>query len=80
MKRTWLITTGAAALGAIAGYVYWSQVGCGSGACAITSSPLNSTLYGALMGGLLANSFSAKPKPSNPSSGHGADQGDGPPR
>jgi phage shock protein E len=44
-------------LGAIAGYMYYSYIGCASGTCAITSKPLNSTLYGALMGGLLLNSF-----------------------
>lgn len=43
--------------GAIAGYLYYSYIGCASGSCAITSKPLNSTLYGALMGGLLLNSF-----------------------
>jgi hypothetical protein len=45
------------ALGAIAGYIYYLQIGCVSGTCMITSSPLNSTLYGAMMGGLLLNTF-----------------------
>lgn len=62
MKRAWLITIGAAVLGAAAGYLYYAQVGCASGSCAITSSPVSSTLYGALMGGLLANSFKPKDK------------------
>lgn len=44
-------------VGAIAGYAYYHFVGCASGTCAITSKPLNSTLYGALMGGLLVSSF-----------------------
>jgi len=44
-------------LGAIAGYLYYYFIGCVSGTCAITSKPLNSTLYGALMGGLLFNMF-----------------------
>jgi len=44
-------------LGAAAGYAYYLQVGCASGTCMITSKPLNSTLYGALMGGLLLNTF-----------------------
>jgi len=39
-------------LGAIAGYLYWQQVGCTSGTCMITSKPLNSTIYGAVMGTL----------------------------
>lgn len=41
-----------AILGALAGYMYWHFVGCVSGTCAITSKPLNSTLYGSLMGTL----------------------------
>ncbi|MFZ4797729.1 MAG: DUF6132 family protein [Bacteroidia bacterium] len=44
-------------LGSIAGYAYYYFVGCASGTCAITSKPLNSTLYGAMMGGLLADLF-----------------------
>lgn len=42
-------------MGAIAGYWYYSAIGCSSGTCAITSKPLNSTIYGALMGGLLGD-------------------------
>ncbi|MFN5704787.1 MAG: DUF6132 family protein [bacterium] len=45
------------AMGAVAGYLYWMFVGCDSGTCAITSKPLNSTLYGAMMGGLTLNLF-----------------------
>ncbi|MEO8446417.1 MAG: DUF6132 family protein [bacterium] len=44
-------------VGAIGGYAYYHFVGCVSGTCAITSKPLNSTLYGAMMGGLLFSSF-----------------------
>lgn len=43
--------------GAIAGYLYYYYVGCASGTCAITSKPLNSTLYGAMMGGVFLNMF-----------------------
>jgi len=43
--------------GAVGGYLYYHFVGCASGTCAITSKPVNSTLYGALMGGLLLNIF-----------------------
>jgi len=50
-------------LGAIAGFLCYYMVGCESGNCAITSKPINSTLYGALMGGLLFNIFKKeKPK------------------
>jgi len=40
-------------LGAIAGYAYYYFIGCSSGTCAITSNPVNSTLYGSLFGVLL---------------------------
>jgi len=46
-----------AMVGAIGGYLYYHYVGCASGTCPITSKPLNSTLYGAVMGGLLLNIF-----------------------
>lgn len=44
-------------LGAAAGYAYYHFVGCDSGTCAITSKPVNSTLYGAMMGGLFFGLF-----------------------
>jgi hypothetical protein len=44
-------------LGATAGFLYWNFVGCASGTCMITSKPINSTLYGGLMGYLLFNIF-----------------------
>ena len=43
--------------GAIGGYFYYHFVGCSSGTCAITSKPMNSTLYGAMMGGLFLSIF-----------------------
>lgn len=43
--------------GSILGYLYYYFVACSSDTCAITSKPLNSTLYGAIMGGLLFNMF-----------------------
>lgn len=39
--------------GAIAGYLYYHFVGCASGTCAITSNPINSTLYFSIVGGLV---------------------------
>ena len=56
-KKVILITGIGIAIGALAGYAYYFYVGCASGTCAITSKPLNSTLYGALMGGLIFNMF-----------------------
>lgn len=48
--------------GAVAGFLYWHFVGCDSGSCAITSKPLNSTLYGSVMGGLLLSMFTKEKK------------------
>ena len=48
MKK-WLLnnklTVIGAILGAIGGFLYYYFVGCASGTCGITSSPVNSTLY-----------------------------------
>jgi hypothetical protein len=44
-------------VGAIGGFAYYHFVGCSSGTCPITSKPLNSTLYGAMMGALLFSIF-----------------------
>ncbi|MFN8308417.1 MAG: DUF6132 family protein [Chitinophagales bacterium] len=52
-KFSWM----GAGIGAAGGLAYYSFVGCSTGTCAITSSPVNSTLYGALMGFLLFSSF-----------------------
>jgi len=49
-------------IGSFAGWCYWYFVGCSSGTCAITSSPVNSTLYGALMGGILLSMFKKEKK------------------
>lgn len=57
MKRIWWITISVAVVGALAGWLYWRYVGCSTGSCSITSDPLNSTLYGMLMGGLVGNTL-----------------------
>jgi len=44
-------------LGTVGGFLYWKQIGCTSGTCPITSSPINSTIYGAIMGGLILSMF-----------------------
>lgn len=60
MKR-WLIKNKfyflGAIVGAIAGFLYWKLIGCASGSCAITSSPINSTLYFMMMGILFVSIF-----------------------
>lgn len=52
-----LLTIIGVPIGAIAGFLYWKFVGCNSGIYAITSNPLNSTLYGSVMGGLVFSMF-----------------------
>jgi len=61
-KKAILINVIGIVIGAIAGYLYYFYVGCASGTCSITSKPLNSTFYGAVMGGLLLNMFITYPK------------------
>lgn len=61
-KKNIIITCLGVVVGLIAGYAYYHYVGCMSGTCAITSKPVNSTLYGGLMGGLFFNLF-VKEKP-----------------
>lgn len=57
-KKVIIITVLGMLVGAACGYAYYHFIGCASGTCAITSKPLNSTLYGAVLGGLLFNSIS----------------------
>ena len=57
-----LLTSIGIAIGALAGYGYYFYMGCASGTCAITSKPPNSTLYGAVMGGLVFNIFMKETK------------------
>lgn len=47
-------------IGALGGYFYYSEVGCVTGTCAITSNPWMSTLWGAALGYLLFDMFSGK--------------------
>lgn len=43
--------------GALTGLGYYVLVGCSTGSCAITSSPINSMLYMGLIGWLLSNAL-----------------------
>lgn len=52
-------------VGATGGYLYYHYVGCASGSCAITSKPINSTVYGAIMGGLLLSLLKKEPIKTN---------------
>lgn len=53
-KRLMIISIGVI-IGGIVGYLYWKNIGCSSGICAITSVWYRSTLYGMFMGGVLAD-------------------------
>jgi len=52
MKKRWAYLIGGI-VGGIGGYLYWYYIGCSSGTCPITSSPLMSTIWGVLLGSLL---------------------------
>jgi hypothetical protein len=49
-------------IGAIIGYSYYFFIGCKSGTCLITGRPMNSSIYGAVMGMLAINIFSNNKK------------------
>lgn len=51
-----------ALLGAAGGYLYYVKIGCNSGSCPITGNPWMSTLWGAIMGYLLADLIPVKNK------------------
>lgn len=61
IKKNILVIIGAI-VGLGAGYAYYHFVGCASGTCAITSKPLNSSIYGSVMGGLLFSMIPIKKK------------------
>jgi len=46
-----------AAVGGGLGFAYYKFVGCSSGACPLTSNPIISTIYGSVVGALIATSF-----------------------
>jgi glycopeptide antibiotics resistance protein len=45
--------------GALAGYLYFYFVGCAAGTCPISSNPVISTIYGAVLGFLISNIFTS---------------------
>lgn len=50
------------AMGAIGGYLYYIYIGCNSGSCPITSSPIMSVIWGAVLGGLIVSMFKKEKK------------------
>jgi hypothetical protein len=59
--RNWIINNkiilAGVMLGAITGYFYYCLIGCSSGTCPISSKPVNSTVYFALMGAVFFSLF-----------------------
>ena len=52
-----IVTLIGIAAGAVVGFLFYKLVGCRSGACLLTSNPVRSVLYWALIGGLAASGF-----------------------
>ncbi len=63
-KQHWILLLGVI-VGTIGGYLYWHFIGCNNGTCPITSSPINSSIAGALLGGLVFTSFPNSKKNEN---------------
>jgi len=64
IKKNWFYLVGSI-IGAIGGYLYWRYVGCSTGTCPITSSPIISTIWGMILGGLLFGMIFVKNKNKN---------------
>ncbi len=54
IKARWKAMSLGVLIGAVLGYGFYAFIGCRTGTCGITSDPLNSTAYGALVGLLWA--------------------------
>ena len=57
LSKRYLLTTFGVIIGMVGGFLYWKFIGCSTGSCPITASPVNCTLWGGAMGGLLLNLF-----------------------
>ena len=51
------LTVAGIIVGGILGYAYYFFIGCNTGSCAITSKPINSSVYGMVMGYLMFSIF-----------------------
>jgi len=58
--RISILTLSGIVIGAIGGYIYYLQVGCVSGTCAITSNPWMSIAWGGAFGYLVFDMFDKK--------------------
>lgn len=61
IKNKW-ISLALAVVGAIAGYIYWQQIGCASGTCVIQSHWYTSAGYGLFLGYILGDSIESSLK------------------
>jgi hypothetical protein len=50
MNKKYIKSLSGIGVGAILGFAYYYYIGCASGSCAITSNPVISTAYGAMIG------------------------------
>lgn len=50
MSKKYIKSLSGIGVGALLGFAYYYYIGCASGTCAITSNPVISTAYGAMMG------------------------------
>ena len=55
--KKWLRPVLFTVVGALVGLAYYALVGCSTGSCAITSSPVNTMVYTGLIGLLLSGAF-----------------------
>ncbi len=46
-----------AVLGGVLGFAYYKFIGCSTGTCPLTSNPFSSTIYGIILGVVIATSF-----------------------
>jgi len=56
IKRNSLTLIGILA-GAVGGFLFWYYIGCQTGSCPITSSPVATTIWGAILGAVVFNAF-----------------------
>lgn len=54
MLSTVLRVLAGAVIGGVIGFIYYKVIGCPTGACPITKNPFTSTIYGALLGVMVA--------------------------
>lgn len=59
LKKNRLVFLGIG-LGMLGGYGYYFFIGCDTGTCPITANPYISSLYGAIIGGLIFESINRK--------------------